>query len=248
MPYYRRARRSFRGRRKPTAQRRYKKRGRSYSRTRFTNVSKSLALRPKWSKAFPQKGFYKLIYTDAGYSFTLNVGNGYSSSHVFNGNDLYDPDVTGVGNQPYGFDELSAFFQRFLVYSSKIDVWFHPADDTNEPIMAGVVAAFNASVAVDDYSDLSQFPHHKMIKLTGRTGDNKANHVSLYASSKQICNTGRFRDASENGSTTASPSVLWRWTVFCNSNTIADDKVIDFDVKITYYAMLTAGTIQPNES
>lgn len=42
----------------------------------------------------------------------------------FRGNDLYDPDISGTGAQPYGFDQWMNLYERFRVLGSSIDVWF----------------------------------------------------------------------------------------------------------------------------
>lgn len=39
------------------------------------------------------------------------------SMYQFNLNSVYDPDRTGVGHQPYGFDQLAALYNRYRVIS-----------------------------------------------------------------------------------------------------------------------------------
>lgn len=39
---------------------------------------------------------------------------------VFNLNSIYDPDRTGVGHQPLGFDQWAAFYNRYRVYGVKV--------------------------------------------------------------------------------------------------------------------------------
>jgi hypothetical protein len=41
---------------------------------------------------------------------------------VYNLNSIYDPDRTGVGHQPLGFDEWSAFYGRYRVDSVKLEL------------------------------------------------------------------------------------------------------------------------------
>jgi hypothetical protein len=47
---------------------------------------------------------------------------GAPNTQVFRHNGLFDPDVTGVGGQPEGFDEWMAFYDRYRVVSSSIKV------------------------------------------------------------------------------------------------------------------------------
>lgn len=44
--------------------------------------------------------------------------------YTFSANSLYDPDVTGTGHQPLGYDQWSEFYNHYTVMSSKISVTF----------------------------------------------------------------------------------------------------------------------------
>lgn len=56
---------------------------------------------------------------------TLNIGvAGAAATHVYRASDLYDPDFTGVGGQPRGFDQLMLLYDHFTVIGSKITVKF----------------------------------------------------------------------------------------------------------------------------
>lgn len=58
---------------------------------------------------------------------TLNIGAaGTPATHVYRASGLYDPDVTGVGAQPRGFDQLMTLYDHFVVIGSKITVKMSP--------------------------------------------------------------------------------------------------------------------------
>lgn len=48
----------------------------------------------------------------------LNPGAGSVSTQVFRANSLFDPDYTGVGHQPIGFDQLAAMYDHYIVTGS----------------------------------------------------------------------------------------------------------------------------------
>lgn len=52
----------------------------------------------------------------------LNNSNGAAVDYMFNLNSLFDPDRTGVGHQPLGFDQYSAFYNRYKVFKCKVTV------------------------------------------------------------------------------------------------------------------------------
>lgn len=62
------------------------------------------------------------------YSDTVTVTpSTVPSNYFFSANGMYDPDVTGVGHQPMGFDQYMALYDHYKVLKSKITVEFLPA-------------------------------------------------------------------------------------------------------------------------
>ena len=62
----------------------------------------------------------------------LNPGLGGSlASKVFTCNGLYDPDVSGTGHQPRGFDQMMALYDHYVVTKCKMTVMYWNSDETN---------------------------------------------------------------------------------------------------------------------
>lgn len=57
-------------------------------------------------------------YSPGGVSSGASTAGGY----VFSANGMFDPDVTGTGGQPMGFDQAMLFFNHYTVHSCKIKV------------------------------------------------------------------------------------------------------------------------------
>jgi len=63
----------------------------------------------------------KLKYAE---SVRLTIAGAGIGLQQYRGNDLFDPDFTGTGNQPEGFDQICpTFYKRFRVVSSCMRVW-----------------------------------------------------------------------------------------------------------------------------
>jgi hypothetical protein len=76
----------------------------------------------------------RMLYYDNG--FSLAGTSGILQTHYFRCNDVYDPDATGGGHQPIGFDQAMLFWEQFCVFSSKITVTF--MNNSNNTTRVGI--------------------------------------------------------------------------------------------------------------
>ncbi len=58
-------------------------------------------------------------YYDFAQSITV-AGAGQATSKFFTANGLYDPDISGTGHQPIGFDQMMLMYNQYTVTSSSI--------------------------------------------------------------------------------------------------------------------------------
>jgi len=68
---------------------------------------------------FPQSLRTTLRYKEA---VLLDPTAGQFKTYLFKTNDLYDPNYTGTGHQPMGYDQLAAVYSHYAVTSSRIKV------------------------------------------------------------------------------------------------------------------------------
>jgi len=62
----------------------------------------------------------KLMYHEEELAFTST--SGVPSGYVFSANGLFDPNITGTGHQPVGFDQLMQYYEQYTVVASKATV------------------------------------------------------------------------------------------------------------------------------
>lgn len=84
------------------------------------SASLALVVEP-WMPVFPATIRKRLRYAD---TFTLTSTAGVVTSYVLRANDLFDPDFTGTGHQPMGFDQLMLWFNHFCVIRAKLTCIF----------------------------------------------------------------------------------------------------------------------------
>lgn len=70
---------------------------------------------------WPTRTVTRLDYTD---QFDIVCTSGVLSVYTFNSNGLFDPDQTGTGHQPLGFDQYAAQYNRYRVLKVDYQVTF----------------------------------------------------------------------------------------------------------------------------
>jgi len=61
------------------------------------------------------------LYYEGGLLITV-PNTGLAGSYVFSANGMYDPNITGTGHQPLGFDQMMVLYEQYVVVSSSIKV------------------------------------------------------------------------------------------------------------------------------
>lgn len=82
-------------------------------------------------KAPKSSGFAPLGYTQAARlryceEITLDPAMGVANDYVFSANGMFDPNISGVGHQPYGFDQLMVMYDHYTVVGSKCTITMAP--------------------------------------------------------------------------------------------------------------------------
>jgi hypothetical protein len=85
---------------------------------------------------------FPLIYPCSlryGQAFTLTAGAAgvFGTEQVFRLNSLYDPDLTGTGHQPYGFDTLATLYFHYKVHAVTVSLRF------SDPSADGIICGAN---------------------------------------------------------------------------------------------------------
>jgi len=100
------------------------------------------------SSPFPAQRVANLRYCTA---IELNGAAGAIAKHFFRANSLFDPDLTGGGHQPYGFDQLAAIYNHYEVQRAFITVECQPAGLglTSGQCIIGIVPSDDGTITND---------------------------------------------------------------------------------------------------
>jgi len=88
----------------------------------------------------------KLIYYEQ--DLKLSHATGVKQDYFFTGNGLYDPNVTGTGHQPMGFDQMMLFYEHYCVVAAKALIQF-VGTDSDFPNVVGVYVSPDAVASTD---------------------------------------------------------------------------------------------------
>lgn len=107
---------------------------RPYKRRRRRNKGWNKRTGPRALTSTPlgNKFRFKTRYVDL--NNTLNPGiGGVAVTHVYSLNSLFDPDFTGVGHQPIGFDQImGTMYDHYTVIGARARIKFTNADTTGQ--------------------------------------------------------------------------------------------------------------------
>lgn len=119
------------------------KRAPSVKKRRFTPYGRGRSVATKQGRTIAQSTFVTLRYATR---ITLNPTFSTPAYHAFRANSLFDPDLSGTGHQPMGFDQYMGFYNHYNVSSSKIKAtaWSGASDATGTAIV-GIRTGSSAS-------------------------------------------------------------------------------------------------------
>jgi hypothetical protein len=109
------------------------------------------------------------------YSETIALASGVGgimgSEFIFALNDAYDPNYSGVGHQPFGFDQLAAIYKRYLVLGAEIEIRFTNPNEDGETVASLLQgSAGTYTLATKQIAEVAENPQVE-VKLYNATGN-----------------------------------------------------------------------------
>lgn len=110
-------------------------------------------MKPSWFP-FGKSRTCKLRYAE---SININPGAGVAGQYIFSCNSLYDPNVSGTGHQPYGFDQLMALYNHYTVTGARCRVTMIGTDNL----------VYTLGIKLSDSSSLSSTVPDSLLEQPG---------------------------------------------------------------------------------
>jgi len=122
--------------------------------------------------AFPRKARATMKYVE---SFSIDPAAGSLGTTVYRANSVYDPDYTGAGHQPLGFDQMAGLYAHYRVLRSTIKITLQPtafpASSTPHCFFVGVFLSASYAPVSPDWNHLAEQPlcSYKIVNNDYRT-------------------------------------------------------------------------------
>lgn len=178
----------------------------------------------------------RLTYSDS--TLSLNPAVGQCAGRIFSANGMYDPDITGAGHQPRGFDELMALYDHFTVIGAKITVDFVNTDTSNA-MVCGIVTQDNNTLTTDinDIMERKGFKYKQIGNKNGAT-NNTCRITQVVNPARFLGRSKALSDSELKGSKVANPGEQVFFVPYVFSPAGQDGGNVYLTTKIEYTAIL----------
>lgn len=212
------------------------------SRGKIGTVARQRSLRA----ALPLARKVNFKYIDNSFIAQLHNLNGFNEVYIFRGNSLFDPDHTGIGVQPYAYDNYAPLFGAYFVRASSITVYvqniYGLASANNHGTLRVYVipvAQNGVPVAYRDPSDLSVYPKCKQIQINGQSTP-KDMKIKHYCTQREMFPGQDVYPG--QGAVAGNPANSWYWHVYFDLmdgyRDNAETYNVIYTVKIKFYSQL----------
>jgi len=155
--------------------------------------------------------------------------------YVFRGNGPYDPNQTGSGAQPVGWDNLATFYTSSYVIGSKLEILV--CNNSTSPLQLAVSPCITSSL-LSTYDAARLYPHSKTMMLDG-TGRGGVSYKQMSSSKSTLDMWNEPYDRDFTSLVTDVPLNQWFWIT--NFQSVGQAFAISADVqfRVTYDVIFT---------
>lgn len=208
---------------KRAPKRRYRRKPRQLRRR--TNTMRQVTL--------PKGGFADSVITKLVYTSPYNVSDGGAvtqRNRQWNVNSLYDPDLTGTGTQPMGFDQLATIYNKYQVFGCAYEWTLMQLDRPSKHV---AIATNSSSTIPADVNAAIETPYSKSTFTNPEAGTRR---IKGYVNIKKLLGQSQaaFDRRYNESDVTGSPSQQVILNLMSLSATTGWYQYTT-DVKLTFY-------------
>lgn len=187
-------------------------------------------------KSFPlgKSHLYRGRYCEFNLQLNPTVG-GIPDTYVFSLNGLYDPNITGTGHQPIGFDQLMLMFNHYTVLSTVAKVQFNNTDTSN-----AVTAALSIKDTSSVVTTLSRIIENGrcVYKVLGpETNGSSTKNLTITCSMKKFFGKTVYTEHDFRGDASNNPPEQAYLHISVAPRTTSDQDAVWCTVQLDYIAL-----------
>lgn len=164
------------------------------------------------------------------------IVGGAINIYKYRANDCYDPNFTGIGHQPRGFDQLMAMYDHFVVIASKIYVSYSTSPNATTAYTIGI--ALRDSATSDDLNGYMESSYNRAKVVHAGGGGNETKWIGMKCNPNKFLGRSKpMADPELKGSVSASPAEGAYYHIYVDpygSNT----EPIEMNVTLEYTVVL----------
>jgi len=187
-------------------------------------------------RTLPLFGYVKRAKLQYYSSCAVSSGASAAGAYIYSANGLFDPDVSGTGGQPMGFDQMMTFFNHYTVVASKITV-IAQTNSTSLRSTCGLLVS-GSSTATTNIEQLVENGDCQFYVLS------YAGQFGGTATMTRRLNIGRFQsvadvmdDPNMRGDSASNPAEQAYYHIVCWNSASATVITVDCQVLIEYEAV-----------
>lgn len=174
----------------------------------------------------------KMVQMRYGETIALTSTVGALGNYEWSANDLFDPNITGAGHQPYGFDQWTPLYQKFTVMKSEAHI---EVASTGVAMIYGLTFA-RAAAASTITTAVSLLESYRG---TGGLVTGSSAPVQYAKSNFDLLTTDPdFDPGSFFCTSAASPTFRYHYGVFAQSADLSSTSTLSGFIMITYDVLL----------
>lgn len=195
------------------------------------------------SSPIPQTYKTRLVYFDQ--NTLTGAGASVPASYGYGLNNLFDPDFSGSGTQPLFYDQLSAMYNKYRVYSAKITLTL--SNETEETCMCVFVPTIaNTPGTNPEVAAMQRMAAN--VTLGPKSGGNGVKIIRRQVPFSKVWGVDSRAIHSEDdfaALVTGSPNnVVYGWVMARNIGTTT--VIVRYTIKITYQVDFHMPLFQPS--
>lgn len=193
---------------------------------------------PRLSYApMPRKKTVQLKYVSDQKTVACTVGGAVGVTHQYALNGLFDPEITGGGHQPMGFDQMMAWYNNYRVWKVEFKIRWSAPSSTSTMGVAQISASNDTDagslLAGQTYTTVAERNNCATKLINQDDDDSNTMYRSVYISGIE---GQSIIDNNYTGRSTLNPTNIPILRIGCANAAGSDGNTVTYHLEIIYHA------------